>query len=689
MSAALAEDITVTPLWFDYLLVVAACGVLGVGGVGLLLADIGQYRASWSIWIGLVAAAVAVILVRPRSRSLANTSSIPIRIHLVCAGICLVAFGQAIWNFAYAGHHVAVDRDPGIYVVTARWLARNPSLSIPAGLPWAHLGLNLGTVSAGFAILANGSLQFQGAHLLPVLMAQGFGIAGNAAMFRIPALVGAIGLCLIFRVACEVVHRPTVALAAVTGLAVSLPELAFTRDAFSEPVVQLLLWAGIWLILRCYREQRGGCGFVAGLFVGATLMAHIDSFAFLLPLPLLAALAWLVDRQRVGTRRMLKLFGCFFAGVVLTAGLGTFDVRYRSPYYYHRLGHEVDGLYLGLAFTVVVSLLVVIASPLSRRVGRWLVDHRRALATASFWIIVLGLGAAWTLRPVGPKTTTAVGSPGIAALQRISGLPFAPTRLYNEETMRWFQWYLGPLTVALGIIGIALLVVRAIRSHFVEGIVFVTIAAPLTAYYLWNPSIVPDQIWASRRFFAIGFPLFALAAAYSLDRLVSFLGERQLGAAWQRRGIALGSVAMVAFPLATTLPVRSFQPQANYLPVVQTICEKLGPNAQVLFPAQEASDTFILLAQTLRSFCNVPTALLRTRQDTPAAVRVAAERLQARHKTLWLLAGSSANLEPFATGTPPQLLANALSPHEIAQTLETPPDHYTAEDMAVFYVEIS
>ena len=256
-----------------------------------MLADWGHYSAPLTFSLGGVGAVVCILLARPaRSGWGAPRTSGGL---LPAIGLGVVAAGVAVWNSIYIGHHVAADRDPGVYAVTGRWLATHHSLIVPAGVSWPQTGLNVSVISGGMYPGTKGS-EFQFAHLLPVLLAEGYRIGGEGLMFRTPAIIGAFGLCAVYLVGCRLIGRPWVVLAAVTALAVSLPELAVTRDTFSEPVTQVLLWSGMWLLLRSYEERRAWVGLVAGLLLGATLMAHIDAVAYLVPLPLLAAVAWVV-----------------------------------------------------------------------------------------------------------------------------------------------------------------------------------------------------------------------------------------------------------------------------------------------------------------------------------------------------------------------------------------------------------
>ena len=75
-------------------------------------------------------------------------------------------------------------------------------------------------------------------------------------MFRVPALLGAVGLLTIYAVGCRLIRRPWLVLAAIAGLAVALPEIQVTRDSFSEAATQVLLWGGVFLLLHRTASAR-------------------------------------------------------------------------------------------------------------------------------------------------------------------------------------------------------------------------------------------------------------------------------------------------------------------------------------------------------------------------------------------------------------------------------------------------
>jgi hypothetical protein len=136
-----------------------------------------------------------------------------------------------------------------VYAVTGKWIATHGNLEVPGGLDWTTKSDNVTALHGGVYPSGDDHAEFQFDHLTPVLLAVANNVGGDRLMFRLPALVGALALCAIFAVGWRLVGRPWLVLAAVTGLAVSLPQLNVSRDTFSEPAVQFLLWAGMFLLL--------------------------------------------------------------------------------------------------------------------------------------------------------------------------------------------------------------------------------------------------------------------------------------------------------------------------------------------------------------------------------------------------------------------------------------------------------
>jgi hypothetical protein len=676
------------PVWLDFVVVIATSAVLSFGGIGLLLADMGHYSAGLVFPIGIVGTAAAVALARPRAQERARRRRRSWS--MTALGACLVALGQLAWNATNMSRHVVGDRDPGVYVLIGKWLAGHGSLVVPATSLWSGTAAKFSMNSAGVYRMPNGTLQFQFAHMMSVLLAEADNLGGDSLMFMVPAVLGAIGLCAIYVVGCRLVRRPWLVLAAVAGFALSLPELNVTRDAYSEPATQVLLWGGVFLLLRAYETRSGGMAFVAGLAIGGTLMTHIDAVIYLAPLPLFAALGWLTARDRRDRKSLAPVIAFGLLGVIPTAVLGTIDVLVRSGQYYENLTPQMHSLYRLVKLTAILAVVVVVAwtaSPaIARRFSSWMAGHRRLLSDVASWSVGIGLLVAWALRPA--KLVGGLNAPVSAVVTQLQvslGLPAQPGRTYAEQSLRWFEWYIGPIAVALGIIGLCVLVTMAIRSGSVAATVLLAIVGGIAALYLWDPSNTPDQVWVTRRYVTGALPLFALGAALALDVGVTALARLAEGKAWAKRVVVVGTAGLVAFPIGALWPVRDFHSQANFLQTVQDVCKVLGPHAAVTFPAGDFDA--VTLPITLQDWCHVPTAVLEKSQPKQEVVRVA-EAFRRQGRVLWVLGSSTTAISRSVPGLSPTLLGRAVSNEELAKTLEGPPEHYATAVLTIYGAKV-
>jgi hypothetical protein len=672
-----------TPLWFDYLVVIGCSAVLSFGGFGLLLAVLGHFSTVPVFLLGAAGTVVCTVLGRPEPN---RTTRAPARVTLPALGMCFVALSVTIWNSLYASHHVEVSSDPGVYASAGRWLASHSSLIVPhTTAPWSSKGIATNTVPAGMYLRPNGNLQFQFAHLLPALLGEAHRLGGDALMFRVPPVLNAIALCAIYATGCRLIRRPWLVLAAVTALALSLPQLYFSRDTYSEPATQVLLWGGIWLLLRAYESRRVAVGLLAGLAIGGTLMTRIDAVAYLIPLPLLAAAGWLAARSAEDRRSLIRVYAAVIVGVVPTAVLGTIDVQRRAGTYYHDLRHSVRDLYLLVGLSLVVAVVIVLLWASYPRARDWVQTQRNRISVVVAWTIAIVFVAGWFLRPAGPTKLINQANPAawISYLQKNQGLPVHP-ETYAEQTLQWISWYLGPITLALAIAGLCILAVLSIRRGSPAAVTVLLMAGPVTVLYLWNPSINPYQIWAMRRYVPASLPLLILAAAVAIDYAASVSTRLFRGSAWPRRILAAGAVGMIAFPLGVTLPVGKFRVQANYLPLIERTCKTVGPDAAVLFPKGDFDG--VVLMQTVRDWCGVPVAQLTATASTQQ-LESAAAAFRSQGKTLWLIGSGSLvqQLEPAST---PTVIGSAISPRELGNVLDGPADHYAPMGLAISGVEV-
>jgi hypothetical protein len=662
---------------------VGCAGVLSFGGFGLLLAVLGHFSAVPAFLLGATGTALCTVLARPTQHRAAKGT--PATFTIPAAGMGVVALSFTIWNSIHIGHNVAVGSDPGVYVTAGRWLASHQGLLVPANVPWAGRGVTVSLASNGMYGGPHGTLEFQFAHLLPVLLAESHQLGGDSLMFRVPAVLGALALCAIYVVGCRLVRRPWLVLAAVTALAITMPQLNVSRDTFSEPATQVLLWGGIWLLLRAYEERQPAVALISGLAFGGTLMTRIDAVAYLVPLPLLAAVAWLATRSADDRRSLLRLYAALVVGVLPPAILGTIDVQRRSGGYYDALSHEMHKLYALLLLCVVLAVIVILFRPIWSRPVAWFVHRRREVSVFAAGVVGIALILAWSVRPLSKGGTLSAGvAAAVGGVQRSEHLPVRP-ETFGEHSVQWLSWYLGPITMVLAIAGLCWMTVVAIRRGTPAVLVILAMAAPLTAIYLWNPDITPVQIWAMRRYVPASLPLFVLAASFAIDSAASASWRLFRDRAWSRLVAVVGAVGMIVFPIATIWPVRSFSTQANFFPLVQRTCLEVGPNGAVLFPAQDSNAA--LLAQTLRSWCNVPVAsLISPIQGTQLAA--ASASFAAENKTLWILAASPAGISQTSPALQPVFIGKAVSPRELESTVDRAPATYVAATLSMYGAKV-
>src|SRR5439155_4286515 len=108
--------------------------------------------------------------------------------------------------------------------------------------------------------------------------------------------------------------------------------------------------------------------------------------------------------------------------------------------------------------------------------------------------------AAWFLRP-GLQKARGASNGTVAFVQTLEHVHVDSTRTYGELSVRWISWYVGPVTLAVGIVAAAVLAGALVKGTArLPTRIAVFMFAPPALIYLVKPSITADQIWAMRRF---------------------------------------------------------------------------------------------------------------------------------------------------------------------------------------------
>jgi hypothetical protein len=663
------------PRWLLFVALGLAAGVLCFGLVGLVLAINQVFRPALAFPLAAVAWVLVMWLARP---VYANAAPSTRRSHVVAA-VALALVGMiTLWNGAHASQHIALNRDGGAYANEGRWIARSGNLEVrPHVGPFAQ---DHSLVFFSYAVydMPDGSIQFQFSHLLPVVLAGAFNIGGNTGLFHMPELLGGIALLAFFVLAWRLFRRPLFALSAMLALAFIIPQVSFSRDTYSEIPSQVLLFTAIWLLVSKKVLPSWRIAMVAGLFLGAMQATRIDALIFFAGVPPIFALAWL-RAAREERRRVLLSIGAFAVGVAPGMVIGFIDLMNHSGYYYRDLAMDVHKLERAFALSAAVSLVVVVlwrfVWPLAKKLSWTVIGN-----VVAGLVIVAGFGA-WILRP--HLQTARGGLQGLTySLQQSEHQVIDATRTYSERSISWMGWYLGPITVAVAIIALALLLRAFLVGRYVRTFAALALLAPGTALYLYKPDAAPDHVWVDRRFLSTAFPTLILLAV-GLAAAVFFVKS---AGHWQtalRVGAVVVAVGAFAYPLYTTEPVQAMTEQRGWLQVIEQSCGMMGNHAALVVLEHDHKDLFDdWMPQGFRSWCGADVAIMRSPVNGNE-LRELARQWEAEGRTMYVAAASPDTISTALPDAQIQQTVNAVNNHFLTRTLTRRPHQYNGESFSI------
>ena len=612
----------------------AAAGLCATGLIGLIAALLGGFSAWPVVVAGLVVGTASTIVVDRRRGPVRTERST----NAAAAVAVLIAVGFTALATWAPSNHVLINRDPGSYTSTARWLDRDGSLSVEAatgGLVDEEL-LRIN----GFAVydVGDGEVQFQFTHLTSVVLAVAYAVGDADVMFRVPGVLGGLALLAVYAVAVRATRRPWWGLAAPALLGSTLPMLYVARDTFSEPLVAVFVWTAVLAGSVAAERDDPAWWSLSGLLLGGAIATRTDvalavaALAPVLVVHVSSAPDSMTLRRRA--RGMAALGAAALVGVVAAV----VDLVWFSGGYVDLHGSDVAQLAALAVFTSIVSIAAAVLWRRSERL-RALVEARRGVvAGVAAGAVVLVWLFAWWVRPHVQVMRESEPQPLVRALQQVAAVPVDASRSYGELSMTWLGWYLGRVGLLLALAGTTWGVWQVVRGRG-RGEVAAVMALLLGVgtVLVVRPVIVPDQVWATRRFVPVVLPAMSIAAALAL----AAAGAARLGSESARR-ISVGVVAVVAVlgAASTTWPLRQLREQHGYLAVVEEVCALAGQDASIVVIGSPESD---ILAQPLRSWCGLPVAVAR---DGVAASDLGTVRaaVEAAGRTLVLVSSDAASL---------------------------------------------
>jgi hypothetical protein len=681
-----AEDLP--PVWLALPLAAALVVLVAGSVVGVVSAILGVFTPA-VVGLGTIVLAAPTVVVAVRAMPAWSSAR---SVHAAAAVTVGVVVVLTLWNGLQHGQHLVADRDPGVYLTTARHLMDEGDVLVPGPVgPFAHAS-GVSPNGAGFSpVRDDGTLEPQFPHLTAVSLAVGGWVAEAGLFLVTPALAG-LGLLCVYAFATTMVGARWAAVATtITG--VTMPFMVFARDAYSEPITMVLAFGGLWLLHVAHRSGHHLVWLVAGLALGATNMARVDGYLYLAPVVLALVLA---ARLAPPDRRRATSLGAGWCGVglLITSAIGLWDTITLTGGYFH--AGLSDRLPAMVGAAVAAGLAALFGAPhLWRPVPgsdgagdlqptRLLQAALGALAAAT----TAFLAWAWLLRP-DPEGLPRVATEGVNIL---SYLPQAATL-----SVRWLSWYLGPLPLVAAFAGVLWSVVRLGRVPRPDPAVVAGLGAVLVTLllYLWSPNITPDHPWAMRRFAAVALPGLAIgisAACHALWSVAWRAGDvpssmadtvqRAAAAVRPRLGPGLAvavAAASIVSAAAITWPVREARAQIPMRQRMHEICDVLEPDDAVLVTIDGI--LAFMMSVPLGVWCDVPTA-----GGTPTLEPVDIARLavdwEAEGRRLVVLSSSETPL--FNTLRPALIVTRTIElepmfPETIEPTLFSRPDEIVVD----------
>ena len=173
------------------------------------------------------------------------------------AGTVAIAALFVAWQLALTSPSVIAARLPGVYFQTGYWIAQHGSLPIPGSLSaFGGPRTGLHVASLGFAEHGQSLLPKVTAGL-PMLLTAGFWTSGTGGGAVIGPVLGGLAILSFGGLVGRLAGRQWAPAGALV-LALTLPELYTSRDAFSEIAVQVLLFGGISLVIDALTVSSTG-----------------------------------------------------------------------------------------------------------------------------------------------------------------------------------------------------------------------------------------------------------------------------------------------------------------------------------------------------------------------------------------------------------------------------------------------
>jgi hypothetical protein len=567
--------------WDEALFLAVAMGVASTAWVGLLLAEAGRFS--------LVTAAIAVtvagvaLLVMARARVSAPWRGFAAAPH---AWGTLAVLAVSLALDARPGEYILGGRDPGIYVAAMGTIARtggiaivDPTvLSIPpadralfyrhpdgAAYTWGRfMGFPLERPQTGRVVP-------EFFHLFPAFGAFLFQAMGARGALAAPVVFGVLGtLAALF--ALRRIFGPAAALLGSLLLSLNVLQAWFARYPVSEPMTQFLVLAGLFAFAVWEDRSSPAFAALAGVFLGLTFLARIDSVLLAAPL-----VAWIVIRRaqgKAGARETHPL--------LLPMALLAFHTLVHAAFWSRKYLLEIASRpywrqpaavwIVGMAAVIALILAVHRLAPVVRE---RLAPHQAAARNTVAVVIAVLAAYAYFVRPALSAWAGADGNDparALAASPLLHSLDFHRLAAHDAQSLVRLGWFVTPFGLLLGLLGLVI-ALREWRPRYLFPLLTL---ATFGGFYLYKIRVYADYYFAMRRFVPVVLPLVIGLAAFAIVRIARRPGVPRVVAA------GLAAVVAVAF-LRDTIPTLRHREWQGAVRFVDDVARRFGPQDVVIF----------------------------------------------------------------------------------------------------------
>ncbi|EDY83216.1 hypothetical protein VDG1235_2840 [Verrucomicrobiia bacterium DG1235] len=518
--------------------------------------------------------------------------------------LLLSALGIFFWNATYSTESIFSGRDQGVYSNGAAHIAQEHQLFDDP--PYHNLydsryfTLTRGGVQGGgyFFKRSAGHLYLQFPPTTAIHMAQAFGIAGYPGIFGFNALLGSLSLILFYSLARRAIGDARPAALAAAFFTLNAAQIWNLRITLSEPLAQLLLLGGLFLMVLGARNSNRYALLLGAVLTSANAFVRIDGL--LASTGICAALAFLSissTEKRVRGPSMALIASASAA----TALLATLFGFLTSPGYYNDFYPKIVAMILAATLLAILGY-VPLPNIFRQRIQTALKSKHFVFSLLS--AITLASLYAYFIRPnIEPFAE-------FPASKHLTG------RDYRELTLVHLSAYLSLPILVLAVAGFCLSLKDSLQQRSSHWTILAIVWATFALLYIYAPHISPDHPWRIRRYTPIIIPGFCLFAGVSINWIINRYTPRASPFATSLIGISI----FIGLTFAALRPIVFEKFHRGGAAFIQSIAKNIPQDALVVTDLEKPIFGALFLAEG-RQF-------VRGHPDNPNHKKLIAEILE-------------------------------------------------------------